>query len=305
MTGAALTLVLWLAAPQVSQAAAPDSLAEAKQLYAAGNYEDALARLSGNPRHNAEVDQYRALCLLALGRTAEVDRSLEELVGRDPLFKMSELDVSPRLVTIFQTVRRRLLPDAAKRLYTEARKSFDEKRFDSASAEFQMLLVLFADEDLSKQPETVADIKQLAEGFLKLSEAEVKAAASAAAAAAAAAPPPLAPAPATFVVGAPEIYSIQDAGVIAPVPVSRPFPAWTPRTAAERQGGFQGILRIVVDEGGSVEAASLLRSVFPTYDQLLLETVKSWQFRPATKDGRPVKYQQSIPIAVMKAGAAR
>ena len=139
--------------------------------------------------------RYRALCLLALGRTAEVDRSLEELVGRDPMFKMSESDVSPRLITIFHTVRRRLLPETVKRLYVDAKKSFEDGEYDSASAQFKDLLSLLSDEDLARVAATVADIKILAEGFLKLADAEVKAAAVAAAAtaAAAAAPPPAPP----------------------------------------------------------------------------------------------------------------
>jgi hypothetical protein len=28
------------------------------------------------------------------------------------------------------------------------------------------------------------------------------------------------------------------------------------------------------------------------YDAVLLESVKQWRYRPATKDGRPVKYRR-------------
>src|SRR4029078_13044928 len=78
-------------------------LAAAKALYATGEYETALTRLSavGVITGDAadEIDEYRSLCLRALGRTGEAQRSLEALIVRSPLFQMSEADVSPRLVT--------------------------------------------------------------------------------------------------------------------------------------------------------------------------------------------------------------
>ena len=72
-------------------------LAAAKALYASGDYEEALNNLSAIKADDSvdEVEEYRLLCLLALGRTAEAQRSLERLVTRNPLFKMSEADVSP------------------------------------------------------------------------------------------------------------------------------------------------------------------------------------------------------------------
>src|ERR1043166_9014585 len=91
----------------VGQARAPLSaaadLAAAKALYASSAYEEALTRLPSTAEAGASADetnQYRALCALALGRTTEAQRALEELITRRPLFKMSEAEVSPKLVTM-------------------------------------------------------------------------------------------------------------------------------------------------------------------------------------------------------------
>ena len=58
--------------------AAPD-LANVRDLYAAASYAEALEVLGGvEGTDNTEVvEQYRALCLLGLGRTADAEKALE------------------------------------------------------------------------------------------------------------------------------------------------------------------------------------------------------------------------------------
>src|SRR5262249_35757351 len=140
-----------------------------------------------------------ALCHLALGKTPDAQKDLETLFARSPLFKMSDTDVPPRLVTMYHDVRRRLLPGAIRALYGQAKGHFDQKNFSKASSEFKDLLVLVNEDDLGDEAASVGDLKMLGEGFLKLSDVEVAnaaaAAAKAAADAAAAKPDPPAAAP--------------------------------------------------------------------------------------------------------------
>lgn len=97
-------------------AAAQDSLSSVKTLYASAAYEDALSaidrlRSTGSAATDSRgLDQYRAFCLLALGRDAEATKALEDLINADPYFTPDENDVSPRVFTLFHTVRHRLLP---------------------------------------------------------------------------------------------------------------------------------------------------------------------------------------------------
>ena len=150
MTAASLILLLWTALAQGPVPTGGDDLTAAKTLYASGAYEEALARLSAltAAEHGDDVDQYRALCLLALGRAAETESSLQALIVRNPLFKMSEQDMSPRLVSLFHDVRKRVLPSTVKDLYGKAKTNYDQKQYSAASTQFTDLLKLLADEDL-------------------------------------------------------------------------------------------------------------------------------------------------------------
>jgi TonB family protein len=299
MTPAVLALMLWaLAAPQSSAASGgPDVLAAARALYAAGNYEDALTRLAQAPGDAVvgEVDEYRALCLLALGRPIDAEHTLEDLVARAPMFKMSDTEISPRLVSMYRDTRRRLLPMTARDLYLKAKTDYDQKNFATASAEFTRVLTLLGDEDMSSAASTVGDLKILAEGFATLADGEVAAAAKAAAATAAAAPaaPPRGAAP----IMAPKIYTEDDTAVQAPVATSTPYPSWRPPSSAANRE-YHGVLRLVIDASGRVESATMVVSVSPTYDPLLVAAAKKWTFTPAQLNGVAVTYQKQIAVSL-------
>jgi tetratricopeptide (TPR) repeat protein len=279
-----------------------DDLAAAKALYASAAYQEALTRLAGADasRGGPEVDQYRALCLLALGRTGEAQKALEQLVTRQPLFKMSDTDVSPRLIVMFHDVRKRLLPAAGRSLYATAKASFEEKDYAASSAQLKELLALLADDDLAGDATGVSDLKMLGEGFLKLAEAEVAASAAKAQAAAplrpanspAAATPPPAPVQPASSESSVKVYSDADPDVTPPVDVARNFPPWHPPNALAQRVSYRGILKVVIDERGKVESAVMVLPVSPAYDPTLLLAAKAWQFRPALKGTEPVKYQK-------------
>ena len=78
------TIAAALFALAVAVSADAATFASAKTLYAAAAYEEALSELA-NADDGTDVDQieqYRALCLIALGRTDEAARSLEQIVTR-------------------------------------------------------------------------------------------------------------------------------------------------------------------------------------------------------------------------------
>jgi len=289
--------LLALAAQERVTAPASDNFAAAKVLYASGAYEEALSRLSTpNAGGSAEAEQYRALCLLALGRTAEAEQSLEELVVRAPFFKMSDAEVSPRLVTMFQSVRKRRLPGAAKDLYATAKTNFEQKLYATASSQLKNLLALLADEDLASEASALGDFKLVAEGLLRIAEMELAASAKAAADAAppaAATPPPRDAAP-----PGPKIYSDTDKEVTAPVEIVRNVPAWNPPPSVAQFQEFRGVLRIVINELGRVESAAVVKSISSSYDPRLIEATRQWQFQPAMRNGVAVKYQKLIAVVL-------
>jgi TonB family protein len=304
---ATLGFALWALAAQGRATPPADDLSAAKSLYAQGVYEDALAKLEKIRGDAAadEVDEYRALCLLALGRTTDSQHALESLFTRTPLFKMSDTDVPPRLVTMFHDVRRRLLPVAIRTMYTKSKTAYDQKSFTAACAGFKDLLTLASDEDLGDEAPAMSDLKMLAEGFLNLAQVEQEKAA--AAAAKAAAPPPVPdPPPASSaskpaatpdpVPQGPRIYTDADHDVTPPVDVIKTLPEWNPSNPQWRKFELSGVIRIVIDESGKVESAVLVKSVHESYDPLLLAAARQWQFKPARKNGQPVKYQKVVSV---------
>jgi len=172
-----------------TRAHAQGGLAAARTLYASASYEDALASLASpdaavDPN---QVDEYRALCYLALGQSPSAEQALERILNRAPLYTLNELDVSPKLVTMFQDVKQRVIPSVARKLYAKGKNDYEAKDFAQAAAEFRLLMAAVDEKTTDRG---LADIRQLADGFLKLSEAAVAAAAppKPAAAAASAAP---------------------------------------------------------------------------------------------------------------------
>ena len=307
MIVASVVFALWAIGAQARGASTPvDDLATAKSLYASGTYEEALTRLAAVRTGGMadEADEYRALCLLALGRQAEAQSSIESLIGRNPFFRMSESEVSPRLVTMFHDLRKKMLPAAVRDLYASARTNFEKKNYNVASGQLRSLLALISDDDLKDQAVTLADLKMLGEGFLKLSDAELAAAAAvppekpAASASAPASTAASTPPPAPTAAPGPKIYSPSDADVTPPVDVSRQVPPWRPPNGMVQRIEYRGLLRIVIDEKGKVEAASLVQPVSEAYDAQLIAAAKQWTFKPAMKGTQPVKYLKMISVVL-------
>jgi tetratricopeptide (TPR) repeat protein len=282
---------------------AEDSLSAARDLYAAAAYEDALAaldrlRASGvKVDENRAVDQYRAFCLLALGKSGEAAQAIEAVVSADPSYHPSDSDVSPRVRAAFSDVRRRLLPDLAQQKYQQAKASFDRKDYRVAAESFGQLLDLFADPDLAsaaaKPPLT--DLRMLALGFRDLS-------AQALAPPPAPAPPPQAPAPAVAAappppVPAPQaarIYASSDANVLPPAAIRQELPPYSGTLFK----AMQGIVEVVVDENGGVVSAAIRAPMNNVYDRQVLAAAAGWRYKPALLDGTPVRYRKFIQIAL-------
>jgi protein TonB len=288
--------VLLMSAASAAVAGSDDSLAAARDLYASAAYEDALAVLNrlrvpeGRLDEGRAINQYRAFCLLALGRTGEAERAIEAVVAADPSYRPSNSDVSPRVRSAFSDVRRRMLPNIIQQKYAQAKAAFDRKDYIAAADAFGRVLTALADSDVAaaaNQP-PLSDLRTLAVGFNELS---LKAAAP---------PPPLPalPAPVTLpqasAPGGPQIYAAEDSRVTPPVVLSQVLPLYPTRPVP----AGQGILEVVIDESGAVESALIRSSVNSLYDRLALAATKMWRYRPATLNGIPVKFRKSILITL-------
>jgi TonB family protein len=89
------------------------------------------------------------------------------------------------------------------------------------------------------------------------------------------------------------IYSRQDASVVPPSVVRQSFAPLADVFALR-----QGAVEIVVDETGTVVAATTYTAVNTVYDRIALATAKSWRYRPAMLNGVAVKFRMVVRIEV-------
>ena len=62
-----------------------------------------------------------------------------------------------------------------------------------------------------------------------------------------------------------------------------------------------GVIEVIIDESGSVESATMVVPLNSHYDRLALAAAKTWQYRPATMEGVPVKFRKRIQFKLSRA----
>jgi len=282
-----------------AQAPAPDPIGAARDLYASARYDEALAMLNdirpadpSGPANTAErksIEQYRSLCLLALGRGTEAESAIAAVVTADPTYLPSENEASPRVRAAFSDVRKRLLPDIAAARYADAKALFDKKDYKNAIERFKRVITLLDDPDMGGRG---GDMRTLASGFMDLATA-------------AAAPPPAPPKPATPPPPPPppqpdpnHVYALGDKNIVPPTVMRQEMPRLTPQMT--QQAADHGVIEVVINEQGRVMSAVIREAVQPLYDSQLLSASRDWRYSPATMNGVPVKYRKLIQINVSR-----
>ncbi len=282
-----LTLAALLAAALAVPAdtyAQGQTVERVRSLYVTAAYEEALAAIppasaDASGTTTRELEQYRALCLLALGRDAEATVAVERLVKDHPTFVPSA-DMSPRMRAVFDDARARLVPEMARQAYAEAKAAFDVKNSEAASAGFKKTLDLI-DSLPDREEKELADLRQLTSGFLDLSSVRPDPV------------PPLSPAPKeTETNSAAQEY-------VGPVPIREDLPVWTPPDAAAMQAEYVGLLQVSIGEDGRVRTATMVKSSHPLYDAAIVRAAKLWTYQPATRGGRPVPSFKNIQVRLV------
>ena len=281
-----------------SHAGAQDAdLTAARDLYASAAYDDALTvlnrlRSSDHPASQSRaIEQYRAFCLLALGRPADAEQAIEAVVAAEPSYTPGDGDASPRIRSAFTAVRRRMLPSIIQQKYAQAKAAYDRKDFGAAADGFTQVLNALADKDVAteaKQP-PLSDLRTLAGGFQELAAKAAAPPPAPPAPVVAAAPPPPPPAPAP-----PRIYTGGETGIVAPSAINQTLPPFPGQVVIPRNGK----LEVVIDELGVVESAVMTSTVSQTYDAMVIAAAKAWRYKPATLNGMPVKFRKTVQITI-------
>jgi len=277
-----------------------DVVTTARDLYASARYDEALAVLNdvrpadgaAAPVDRKSIEQYRSLCLLALGRGSEAESAIAAVVTADPTYLPGESDASPRVRTAFSDVRRRLLPEIATSRYTQAKADFDRKNYPVAADKFRQVITLIEDPDMGGK---LPDLRTLATGFMDLAVAAM-------------APPPEPPKPqpapaATPAPAAPQaepnrIYTMLDKDVTPAVVIRQDMPRLMPNI--KQAAKDTGIVEVVIDEQGRVTFVAIRQPVHPVFDADLMTAAREWRYQPATLAGKPVKYRKMIQINISR-----
>jgi TonB-like protein len=318
---------------------AQDTLSAARDLYASAAYEDALSALgrvdgADTPDVARQIEEYRAFCLFALGRTKEAESVAESLIREQPLATLEAADTSPRLERMFSDVRKRLLPSLIREQFRTARAEVDHKSFTAAERPLTEARLMIAEaEKLGVKDDGLSDLSVLVDGFLQLikSSAEPRPAPAEAVVASAvntaSAPPPSArtngapppsgarPAPArptarqaggqastppahsASAAAAVPTYTIDDAGVSPPVTIEQRLPGMPVELQTiARSLKKTGMLDVVIDESGHVADATIRQSLNATYDAIVLRSTNRWRYEPATKGGVAVRFAKTIVL---------
>ena len=294
-----IAIVVLLSAAAAAPRAGQDPLRTARDLYASAAYEEALSELAqvGSGAAAAgvvrEADAYRAFCLVALGRNSEAEAVAEALVRTAPMVAVDLREASPRIQEMFAGVRRRMLPQLIRDEYRIARSMVTEKSPEAESHLTQVQRLLAEAEKAGAWDDTLADLRVLVDGFLDLSRAAGPVTSSPAAPAA---QPVSAPAPVPSP-DVPRVFTAGDSGVVAPVVVFQP-PPYVPPTLLDlvKRLHRSGTLDIVIDERGGVADVVVRQSVNAAYDALVSAAARTWKYRPAMKDGVPVRFVKTVVL---------
>jgi hypothetical protein len=308
----------------VPRLGAQDPLASARSLYASAAYDEALKTLQelsseGGGRIAGasfrEVEEYRFLCLLALGRNSEAKESISAVVTADPTYKLDENTTSPRVINAFRTVRREVLPDILTNIFNAGKSMYDAKDYKGAEPQFRKVMNLAGDPDLGGKG---GDMVTLAKGFLDLAAAANAAPAAPVAtnagntgggatpaggntsAAGAPTPPGSAAAP-----GAAAAYpnrtivaTQSKAGEIVPPRLMKRTIPNVPSDLSRFGQLRPGEMEILIDETGKVAEAKFTKPIHPVYDSLVIAATRSWRYDPARADGVPVKFRINLKVTI-------
>ena len=314
----------FLAAVATGAGAAQDALERAKSEYASAAYDEALATLTRiqaeAPASVIEVEQYRAFCLIALGRTEEAERAIGVLVQTDPRYVPSATVASPRVLSLVSEMRRKQLPEVARRLLEEGRAAYTRKDFPAAQQRLGLLVEILDEEGMRAQ-EGSEDLRLIASGFIGLMEAAAAlpaqradsspgapAAGPPSSTAATGTPPPgpspeensgARPGPDRSLADAPAAVA---SALEPPVTVEQTVPVWVPPDGVAGANAYSGAVKVRIGTDGRVKAATIERPSHPLYDVRLLQAAKGWIYRPAMRNGQPVESEKIVAVQLNPRG---
>jgi TonB family protein len=279
-----------------SSNAAEGSLDDAKKLYAAASFENslaALAQIDVAASKSPEVLEYKALCLLALGRVAEAQSVVDTLVSTAPTFVPGDDDVPPRFVAVLNETRRRLLPEVTRRLFNDARDQFRARNQGLAKEQFEQVLRL-TDDGVWRETNDAGDLRTLASGFLELVNSAPRIGDQRPSRSVESVPTAASSSPKV----AGPVVKRPKTDLQPPIAIEQSMPKWRPTDAVTAQRRFTGAVRVRIGKDGHVIDAAIAVATDPDYDKQLLEAARSWRYTPGQRNGEPIEMEKLVTFSL-------
>ncbi|MEE8131174.1 MAG: energy transducer TonB, partial [Vicinamibacterales bacterium] len=89
------------------------------------------------------------------------------------------------------------------------------------------------------------------------------------------------------------VFDSRDVNVTPPVTLRLNLPSLGEDDLAQA-----GVVETIVSASGEVEKVRLVSPPQSVHEAMILSAIKTWRFRPAMKDGQPVRYRHLIPISL-------
>ncbi len=190
------------------------------------------------------------------------------------------------------------IPSIAEREFGRARELFDRKEYAAAADGFQRVITILSVGELSPSSSalrsTANEMAAASQAALVVRDQPVTTVRQESVITPEAVQPAASGhAPAADVPPDPHVYMAGDEGVIEPSPLKQYIP---PQPAPGVRPSDLSVLELLIDSRGSVESVHLQNPKNRFRDEWWLSAAKAWQFQPASKDGRPVKFLERILI---------
>jgi hypothetical protein len=207
----------------------------------------------------------RASALMAAGRVDEAEIVFDSILFKNPSYRLDPMVSDADATAAFRRSKRVIVPAIAREHYDWAVGALDGGDAYRAVSEAELAAALVADNDLdTSATELRRAVSELVARARVAREFEEK-----------------------------KVYSSANADVVPPRPLGRQLPANPPPGLGN---DLTGRLEILVDRSGHVESVKLHTPRNNYHDRMIVSAAKAWHYVPATRNGRPVRFNIVMSI---------
>ncbi len=184
----------------------------------------------------------------------------DSIVLANPLYQLDPARSTPDAIAQLRSSKRSILPSIARRDYERAREYLEDGDNERALVEGNRVMRMLDDRDIGPLPAGLRDsVEQL---LVRATAAKTS--------------------------DDQRVYSVADRSVTPPTAIGRQLPVAPPIGLANQ---LVGTLEMVISQEGEVEAVRLHTPLNRYHERMIVSAAKAWRYRPAIKDGKPVKYR--------------